>query len=52
MKKEYIKLEDAREAMWRILNDMGISEKHNWSLVEEVDAVLDEYPILETEEKK
>ena len=51
MKKEYIKLEDAREAVWRILNDMGISQKHNWSLVEEVDAVLDEYPVLDIEKK-
>lgn len=40
----YIKREDATEAVWRILNDMGISQKHNDRLVEEVDAVLDEYP--------
>ena len=39
-----IKKEDAVEAVWRILNGMGYSQKHNDRLVEEVDAVLDEYP--------
>lgn len=40
---DYIKRSDAVEAVWRILNGMGISQKHNYRLVEEVDAVLDEY---------
>lgn len=43
MVAEYILKSDAREAVWRILNGMGYSEKHNDRLVEEVDAVLDEY---------
>lgn len=38
-----IKKEDAAEAVWRIINGMGISQKHNERLAEEVDAVLDEY---------
>ena len=40
---DYIKREDATEAVWCILNGMGYSQKHNDRLVEEVDAVLDEY---------
>lgn len=40
---EYIKRRDAAEAVWRILNGMGYSQKHNDKLVEEVDAVLGEY---------
>lgn len=40
---DYIKREDAVEAVWRILNSMGYSQKHNDRLVEEVDAVLGEY---------
>jgi hypothetical protein len=40
---ECIKREDAVEAVWRILNGMGISQKHNERLAEEVDAVLDDY---------
>ena len=44
MVKEYIEREDAVEATWRILNGIGYSEKHNDRLVEEVDAVLNEYP--------
>ena len=40
---ECIKREDAVEAIWRILNGMGYSQKHNDRLSEEVDAVLDEY---------
>ena len=43
MMAECIKKEDAVEAVWRILNGLGYSEKHNDRLVEEVDAVLDEY---------
>ena len=43
MMDKCIKKEDAVEAVWRILNGMGISQKHNDRLVEEVDAVLDEY---------
>lgn len=43
----YIKYEDAREAIWRILNGMGISQKNNDRLVEEVDAVLDEYTVAD-----
>lgn len=42
---DYIKYDDALEAVWRILNGMGISQKHNERLVEEVDAVLSEYPV-------
>lgn len=41
---DYIKRADAAEAVWRILNGMGYSQKHNDRLVEEVDAVLDDYP--------
>lgn len=41
---DFIKRTDATEAVWRILNGMGYSQKHNDRLVEEVDAVLDEYP--------
>jgi len=41
---EHIKRKDAREAIWRILNGMGYSQKHNDRLVEEVDAVLEDYP--------
>ena len=41
---DYIKRTDATEAVWRILNGMGYSQKHNDKLVEEVDAVLEEYP--------
>ena len=41
---DFIKRTDATEAVWRILNGMGISQKHNDRLVEEVEAVLDEYP--------
>lgn len=41
---DYIKRTDAAEAVWRILNGMGYSQKHNGRLVEEVDAVLDECP--------
>ena len=40
---DYIKRTDAAEAVWCILNGMGYSQKHNDRLVEEVDAVLDEY---------
>lgn len=29
MMAEYIKKEDAVEAVWRILNGMGYSQKHN-----------------------
>jgi len=43
----YIKHEDALEAIWRILNEMGISQKNNDRLVEEVDAVLDEYTVTD-----
>lgn len=42
---DYIKLDDAREAVWRILNGMGISQKYNDRMVEEVDAVLCEYAV-------
>lgn len=42
---DYIKLDDAREAVWRILNGMGISQKKNERLAEEVDAVLGDYPV-------
>ena len=40
---DYIKRTDATEAVWRILNGMGYSQKHNDKLAEEVDAVLGEY---------
>ena len=40
---DYIKRADAAEAVWRILNGMGYSQKCNDSLAEEVDAVLGEY---------
>jgi hypothetical protein len=36
--------------MWEILNGLGYSQKHNDRLVEEVDAVLDEYVMLERNE--
>lgn len=39
---EYIERQTAVEAVWQILNGMGISQKHNDRLVEEVDAVLDD----------
>lgn len=42
---DYIKLDDALEAVWRIINGMGISQKNNERLAEEVDAVLGEYPV-------
>lgn len=42
---DYIKYDDALEAVWRILNGMGISQKNNERLAEEVDAVLGEYPV-------
>ena len=47
---ETITLENAREAMWEILNGLGYSQKHNDRLVEEVDAVLDDYVMLERNE--
>jgi len=47
---KYIKLDDAAEAMWRILNGLGYSEKHNDRLVEEVDAELANYPSIEIAE--
>lgn len=42
---DYIKYDDALEAVWRILNGMGYSLRHNERLAEEVDAVLGDYPI-------
>lgn len=42
---DYIKRADAAEAVWRILNGIGYSQKHNDKLVEEVDAVLGEYDV-------
>ena len=51
MSETYIKLDDAREAIWRILNGMGISQKHNDSLVEEVEATLDEYPTIDVQKE-
>ena len=36
MMKDYISLDDAREAMWRILNGMGYLQEMNERLVEEV----------------
>lgn len=47
--KKCITMDDAREVIWRILNNMGISQKHNWSLVEEVEAMLDEYPAVDVD---
>ena len=47
---ETITLENAREAMWEILNGLGYSQHHNDRLVEEVDAVLDDYVMLERNE--
>jgi len=46
MMKDYISLDDAREAMWRVLNGMGYLQEMNERLVEEVDAVLDDYPVI------
>ena len=46
MSAEYISISNAREAVWEILNGMGYSQKHNDRLVEEVDAVLDDYATL------
>ena len=43
---EYISRQAAIEAVWQILNDMGISQKHNERLVEEVEAVFDEIPAI------
>lgn len=43
---EYISRQAAIEAVWQILNDMGISQKHNEKLVEEVEAVFDEIPAI------
>ena len=40
---EYIKLTDAIEATWQILNGLGYSQKVSDRLVEEVDAVFDEF---------
>lgn len=50
MMTEHIRREDAREAIWRILNGMGYSQKHNDRLVEEVDAVLEDYPAADVRE--
>lgn len=42
---EYYKYDDALEAVWRILNGMGYSLRHNERLAVEVDAVLSDYPV-------
>lgn len=47
VRTESIKLDDAREVVWRILGSMGYNLKHNDRLREEVDAVLDDYSTIE-----
>ena len=39
----YVSVSVVEEIIWEILNNMGISQKHNWDLVEEVQATIDSY---------
>ena len=41
---DYITKDDAREAVWEILNGMGYSQECNEELVEEVEAVIECIP--------
>lgn len=50
MAKKFISLDDAVEAMWRILNGMGYSEKHNDRLVEDVNLELANCQTVELED--
>ena len=50
MAGDFISIENAREAMWNVLNGLGYSQKHNDRLVEEVEAALDDYAALERNE--
>ena len=43
---EYISRDDAKVAVWQILESLGYSSKHNDGLVEEVEAVLDDVPAV------
>lgn len=41
---EYISRDDAKVAVWQLLESLGYSSKHNDGLVEEVEAVFDDIP--------
>lgn len=49
MQVPYIARYAATEAVWEILNNLGYSQKHNDRLVEEVEAVLDGYSVVDTQ---
>lgn len=49
MQVPYIARYAATEAVWDILNGLGYSQKHNDRLVEEVEAVLDGYSVVDTQ---